>query len=404
MGNTPKVCIFTETYYPVIGGGETQARALADGLIKNGLSVIVITRRSQDRLSKVESYGPIKVYRLGPTGRQHLKKWGLLFTSFPALYQLRRQYELIFVSGYRVIGISAVIMSKLLRKTCILKADNNGEMSGAFFKGGLERAGLDLGAIPFRLMLWMRNHVLRRADCFVAISTDIQEELAANGVKPESKIVQIPNSVDIDVFHPVSEDEKRGLRSKLRLPDKEKFVTYTGRLVSYKGLPSLLKAWQILVKLHANAGLLLVGAGSMDIYNCEEELKAYVQSQGLQESVFFYGEVQNIHEYLQASDIFVFPTEREAFGISLIEAMACGLPVISTPVGGLKDILEHRQNGLVVEPGDEDKIYKAIEALLKDDHLCFSLGQAALRTVEETYSTETVTQEYETLFRGYLNQ
>lgn len=402
MVNAPKVCILTETYYPVMGGGETQARSLAEGLIKSGFSVIVLTRRTQVGYRKLEHYGAISVHRLAPSGSQHFMKWGLLFTSLLALYQLRRQYDLIFVSGFRVLGISAVIMGKLMRKTCILKADNNGEMSGAFFKGGLERFGLTLESRLFRLILRMRNRILLQANCFVAISSDIREELILNEVTPESKIVRIPNSVDIDIFQPVCNDEKLELRKRLKLPIKDKFIAYAGRLVSYKGLPLLLRVWQKLEKVHKNAGLLLIGAGSMDIFNCEGELKDYVQTHGLQKSVFFCGEVKNVHEYLQASDVFVFPTEREAFGISLIEAMACGLPVVTTSVGGLKDILTHGLNGLVVAPGDGEAICEALDALLKDDSLSSSLGVAAVRTIGKRYSVEMVTREYDELFRSFL--
>jgi glycosyltransferase involved in cell wall biosynthesis len=113
--------------------------------------------------------------------------------------------------------------------------------------------------------------------------------------------------------------------------------------------------------------------------------------------------VDNVHEYLQASDIFVFPTEREAFGISLIEAMACGLPVISTSVGGVKDILQHRRNGLVVEPGDSRPLYDALDALMTDSALSTRLAQSAWRTVQERYSDPTVIPKYVELLRDVRN-
>jgi glycosyltransferase involved in cell wall biosynthesis len=127
-----------------------------------------------------------------------------------------------------------------------------------------------------------------------------------------------------------------------------------------------------------------------------------VQIRNLQESVFFAGEVHNVHTYLQASDIFVFPTEKEAFGISLIEAMACGLPVIATAVGGLKDILEHGKNGWVVRAGDEDGLHQALHRMLSDPVLAESLGQAARQTVQERYSAQQVTQAYVDLFKKLL--
>ena len=96
-----KICIFTETYYPVMGGGETQAQLLAEGLIDHGHSVILLTRRSDPSLEKHERYGELDVYRLAPVGNGQLKKWGLILSGFSALISLRRQYDLIFVSGYR---------------------------------------------------------------------------------------------------------------------------------------------------------------------------------------------------------------------------------------------------------------------------------------------------------------
>ena len=73
-----KICIFTETYYPVVGGGETQAQLLAEGLTAQGHSVLILTRRSDVSLKTHERYGDLDVYRLPPSGVGQLKKWGLL--------------------------------------------------------------------------------------------------------------------------------------------------------------------------------------------------------------------------------------------------------------------------------------------------------------------------------------
>ena len=81
---------------------------------------------------------------LAPVGSGQLKKWGLLLSSLPALVRLRDQYDLIFVSGYRIIGLTAVLVGKLLRKPVVLKADSQGEMSGEFFESGLKKFGVSL--------------------------------------------------------------------------------------------------------------------------------------------------------------------------------------------------------------------------------------------------------------------
>jgi glycosyltransferase involved in cell wall biosynthesis len=339
MNGHPNICIFTETYYPVVGGGETQARLLAEGLVAENYKVMVLTRGTNKSQKSSEVVGGVEVFRLPPVGHQHWKKWGLLFTGLLALIRYRKNYDLILVSGYRVIGLAAVFVRLITGKICILKADNNGEMSGDFFTGGLSRYGLRKKSVLVSLFLILRNAVLRRAHAYIAISSDIRNELIQHGKIPAHKIHDIPNCVDPSIFHPVNTAEKLEIRKNLGFPEKALLVVFTGRLVSYKGLFTLLKSWEQISKEHTNVALLLVGGGSLDIYNCEDELKDYVQRKHLQDCVYFMGEVQNVSIYLQAADIFVFPTEKEAFGISLIEAMACGLPVISTDVGGLKDII-----------------------------------------------------------------
>jgi glycosyltransferase involved in cell wall biosynthesis len=400
--SNPKVCIFTETYHPVIGGGETQARALAESLVSNGFPVIVLTRRSDASLQKFERSGGVTVYRLPPVGKQHLKKWGLLLSSIPALIKLCRHYDLILVSGFRVTGMAGVMVGKLLGKHSILKADSLGEMSGEFFTAGLAKWRLRPASVLVRIFLLLRNMIVKRADAFVAISSAVKGELAIHGVNRKA-VHMIPNSVDTELFHPVSRQERQEIRAILGLPSDDMIVTFTGRLVSYKGLPLLLRVWQEIQRRHANVSLLLVGSGGLDIHNSETELKEFVTANCLEHSIRFIGGVHNVYEYLQASDLFVFPTESEAFGISLIEAMACGLPVVSTSVGGIRDILQHRVNGLAVNPGDFQELYDALDTLLTDHALADNLGRAARQTVEEKYSETSVTAKYVALFRSIVD-
>lgn len=393
----PKICILTETYYPVVGGGETQARLLAEGLAANGCPVVIVTRRSDPLQERIEKYGAATIYRLPPVGRGQLKKWGLLLAAFPALIKLRREYDLIFVSGFRIVGIAAVLVSRLLGKGCVLKSDSQGEMSGEFFRDGLAKFGLPLSWLPFRLFLGLRNNILKKADAFAAISPEIAGEYLSAGIRPEAVHI-VPNSVDTARFYPVSDSQKAGLRRSLGLPQGDKIVTYTGRLVSYKGLPLLLRVWREIRQKHENASLVLVGEGGLDIHNCEAELRAYVTANDLQHSVLFTGSVGNVAEYLQASDIFAFPTENDAFPSSLVEAMTCRLPVITTPVGAIKTIVSGGENGLLVQPGDFDQLYGALETLLVDSGLALRLGHAARQTVLDNYSAEIVTKKYINLF------
>ena len=396
-----KICIFTETYYPVVGGGETQCRLLAEGLITNGHSVTVLTRQSDAALRKHENYGDVRVYRLSPVGSGQLKKWGLLLSSLPALVRLRDQYDLIFVSGYRIIGLTAILVGKWLRKPVVLKADSLGEMSGAFFESGLRKFGISRSTLPFRLFLGIRNAILKKADAFSALSPEIASEWTSNSV-PLNKIHVIPNGVDTAIFAPANSEQKSFLREKLNLPQSAIIAIYTGRLVSYKGLPLLLKVWNQIRFRHKNAILLLAGTGGLDIHNCEAQLRDYVKSAGLEKNVWFLGSVQNIPEYLQAADLFVFPTEKDAFPSSLIEAMACGLPIVTTPVGAIKTIVVHQETGLFVQPGNFEQLLELLDFMLSNQILTFGLGQAAWQAVQNQYAAENITRHYISLFQTAL--
>ncbi len=110
----PKICLLTETYYPVVGGGETQTKVLAEVLVDNGFAVIVVTRRSSRSLAKAENIGSVPVYRTPPVGAGHLRRWGMLLAAFPTLLSRSGQYDIIYVSGFKALGITAVLFSKIL--------------------------------------------------------------------------------------------------------------------------------------------------------------------------------------------------------------------------------------------------------------------------------------------------
>ena len=396
----PRLCLLMETYYPEIGGGETQGRLLAEGLAEQGIRVTVLTRRSGRDLARSETIGGVPVRRVGPAGRGRLRKWGLLLTVPPALVAMRGSYDVLLVAGFRILGLPAVLTGKACGKTCLLKAESNGEMSGAFFGPGLARWGLSPSFPPIRLLLRGRNAVLRRADAFVSLSSEITRELRGGGVS--AKTLTIPNGVDTERFRPVEDAEKRAIRIRLELPSDAPVAVYSGRLVRYKGLPILLRAWREILSRHPAARLLLVGAGGADLHNCEEELRCYVEATGMRESVVFTGFVERVEPWLQAADLFVFPTEEEAFGIALIEAMSCGLPSVTTSTGGILDIVTHARDALVVEPGALVPLREAVQRLLDEPGLAAGLGAEARRTIERRFSRDAMVDRYAELIRAGL--
>lgn len=396
QGTDPGVCLMTETFHPVTGGGETQARVLAEGLRAAGGTVHVVTRLSDAALPRQEIIDGVPVHRIGPSGPGHLRKWGMVLTAFPALIRLRRHYDVILVCGFRVLGIPAVMAGLLLGKPCVLKADSQGELSGRFFDPGLARMGLRHDRFPVRPLVLLRNVLLRRARRFVAMSSVIEREYLEGSI-PANRIAVIPNSVDTAKFRPVPPSERGALRQKLGIPAGRPIAVFTGRLVTTKGLPTLLRAWRPVVAAHPDALLLLVGSGGLGLQNCEAALKRYTSENALEGHVHFAGAVDNVNEYLQASDLFVFPTEEEAFGISVIEAMACGLPVVTTGVDGMRDIVRSGVDALLVPPGDDAALARAIRRVLQADDRFGAMAAASMDSVRERYSVNDVVGSYRDL-------
>ena len=177
--------------------------------------------------------------------------------------------------------------------------------------------------------------------------------------------------------------------------------TDTGRLIGSKGLLLLLEVWSELVEHNRDIQLVLVGTGAGSHDSCESELRAYVKSHNLEDSVLFTGEVSNVNEYLQASDIFVFPSEHEGFSLSLVEALACGLPSVVTAVGEAPELIENYKTGILVNPKDKQDLKGALNWLLHHKDSWAAMKQQA-RQRGEQFSLETIADRYYELFLKLL--
>lgn len=358
------VCILSECAWPDIGGGVTQAMSLANGLIRNGFSVFFLTQTKGLRILRYECVGTVPIFRI-PTFSNRFGKYIMLVPVFFYLCKYKKKYNIIYVPGFRVLGVLGVICARLFRKKCILKAEGIGEFSGEVFRWGSSVLKFPILYKITSIIIKIRNIILKKADRFIAISNVIKDEFTNSGVDPKD-IVYIPNGIDMKRFHPVTNKDKYGLREKLNLPQGKKIFIYTGRLNKGKGLELLLRVWKQIIDSGRDVYLILAGSGSYQFLSVEDELKDFVCENKLEDRVRFTGYVDNIEEYLMASDIFIFPSETESFGCSVAEALACGLPVISTNVGGIPDIVK-KKDGILVNPNSQDELYKAIEEIILEN-------------------------------------
>lgn len=200
------------------------------------------------------------------------------------------------------------------------------------------------------------------------------------------KIVVIPNGVNLSRFRECN---------KLTL-EGDPVILYLGALTTRKGIDILFQAIAALRSELPNMKLHLVGGGTMLSY-----FQHLVENRGICRYVVFHGRVPDVMVpiYYKSADFCVFPSRHEPFGIVALEAMASGIPIIASNIGGLGEIITNGQDGLLFKPGDADALSKAILALNKDSDLRRKLSQTALKTVER-YSWEVVAEEYASLYKN----
>lgn len=392
----PRVCLLTDSYYPVVGGGEAHARLLCGEFRRRGVPVFVLTGHKVEDSPAVEKVDGVPVYRVPPAGFPRLGKYLMLGSSFWRLIRMRRDYDVIYVCGIRTLGLIAVLAARLSGKRCVLRSESRGEVSGGFIWEKTDGRVNPLLRMVFRGPIALRNHVLRKADAFLSIAEVIRAEYEACRV-PQEKIVSIPNGIDVARFSPVSPEAKGGLRRKLGLPEGRLFA-YTGKLNRGKGLEFLLRVWKDWVPHHPGCRILLIGSGAMQFLSCEKELRDYVEQNRLQDAVIFVGSVSNVHEYLQASDFFLFPSESEALPLALLEALATGLPTVASDIGGCRAIVTDGREGRLAPPNDEAAWVAGLDTLVGNPAQASDWARAGRETVVRGFSIAHVAEEHLKLF------
>ena len=396
----PRVLLMAETYHPVLGGGEKHTRTLALGLARLGFTVNVITRKSSADFQIREDDGGVTIYRVGSPGKGRGKKFGMVPQAYRLARALAAESDVLMNGGTRVLALPARAAIAGTRCALVLRPELNGELDGSLALWGRESRDLDRGIVY--LLARFRNALLRRTNAVVAISEAIAREAVEAGF-PREKVHTIPHGIDMSDYAPVTPDRKGALRATLGLPADKLLVTYTGRLIEGKGLETLFAAIKSLAdipRLH----LVLVGSGQGQVISIEEKLRGLALAPALSGRITFTGRVDNVAAYLQASDIFVFPTLDEALGMSAVEAQACGLPAVASRTGGVPDIVEDGVTGILAPPGEVEPLASGLRRLIDDPALRSRYADAARCRTEAKFALETTVSRYADLFRSLTSK
>ena len=207
------------------------------------------------------------------------------------------------------------------------------------------------------------------------------------------RAVRIPNAVDISQF--------RVARTANRDRRRQTVVAYVGAIEPRKGLLTLARAFRLL-KNGRQIRVMVVGGTSPENSQYERKVKEHLRALGLEKNWQFLGARSDVPAVLAASDILCHPAHVEAFSRVILEAMASGLPVVSTVVGGTPEMVDHGVTGILVQPGDERSLAEAIDTLHADRRLAERMGRAGRRKAAKIFSLELHAERVAALYDSLL--
>ncbi|HLX05809.1 MAG TPA: glycosyltransferase family 4 protein [Candidatus Binatus sp.] len=234
----------------------------------------------------------------------------------------------------------------------------------------------------------------RAVDGVIAISGGVADSLAAAGVDRQ-RITVVHSGVDCEHFRPPTADERSDARHALGISDSEILISSVGALEQRKGHRYLIEAIGSL----ADAGkfkCLIAGQGS--IHKVLQGEIAVIRSL---ERIKLLGRVDDPRQLLWASDIFAMPSLKEGLGVAALEAMASGLPVVASDVGGLREVVEDGRTGIIVPAANASAITSAIVRIAESAELRSQMAAAARSRAVENYSMETMAAQTLALYRDY---
>jgi len=372
------------SFYPTIGGYQTQALRLGNDLIEQGIDASIVTELYDKSLNTSEVMGKLPVRRISANWflrkikyvRKYLwVSWGLSLFCF--LFRKRNDFNILYVYFTDKYSFVAVLCAKLLGKRIVMR------------EGVAIRKRVSNRNKPRWNANWggrFSRKTIVKSDIFVAVSRELSILLKNEGIS-EERIRYIPNGIPIE--KPIKSDENTSGQNAL----------ITGRLSdNLKGVDILLKAWAIVISKFKDAHLTVLGDGPE-----KTKLEKQAKDLGVYKSVHFCGYKTNVKDYLAIANIFVFPSRGEGMPNALLEAMAFGLPCIATPVGGIPDIIRDGENGFLVPVEDHIMLANKIMYLFSSPEICNQIGYNAQKRIAKEFSSKKNCERYLSVFKELIN-
>jgi glycosyltransferase involved in cell wall biosynthesis len=384
----PKILIFSTAYYPFIGGAEVAVKEISYRLAGD-FEFDLITARLKKDLPSVEKIGNVNVYRVG-FGSPLFDKLILPFRGALLAYKLNKKSNYFCLWGIMVtFGSGAGYLFNILqiltgrKRVPIILTLQEGDS-----ENHLQYRWFGLIALSWKLSLW-------QTDFLTGISNFLLNRAKKNGYK--GKFALIPNGVDLSIFsQEIGSEIKNDFIKRLNKKPDDIFLVTSGRLAYKNAVDDVISA---LVNLPSNIHFVIIGKGIDG-----QKLQKEANDLGVSSRVKFVGFVPyaDIPKYFSVCDIFIRPSRSEGFGNSFIEAMASGLPVIATPVGGITDFIDDKETGVFCSPDSPVSIVRAVNLLLENETLRKRIISKAYIMVHERYGWDNVASKMKDVFKQIL--
>jgi glycosyltransferase involved in cell wall biosynthesis len=375
---------------PAPGGAETHVLEISKLLKDRGYDLTVYTSdlykevpftRMEKWDSKVENI-PVKRYKaFSMPGELH-------YVFIPGLAKalLKAETDLIHAHSYGYFQVNISGLNKRLRDTPFVLTPHFHPPWSMW--GGDRRK--QLRKVYDKVMA---PTVLNSVDRIIGVSHHEMELLQQIMDIDSSKIRYIPNGIDFSRFEPIPKPNM----FKQKFKPKGNIILYVGRLASNKGLEVLVRAAPAVLKEYPETTFVFVGEDE----GMEETLKTQAKKLGISKNLLFTGHIKSEELFLSAfaaCDVFVLPSEYEAFGIVLLEAMACKKPVIGTRVGGVPEAIGKEGAGVVVEYEDDVALAEEINKLLEDNSRRKKMGEIGRMRVRKNFTWASVVNQIENVY------
>lgn len=382
------------------GGQNVYVAQVANHLATRGYRVDVFTRREDEALPEiVEFINRVRVIHVDAGPRRVIPKERLLpymdeFAENMIAFTRRdrSRYDVVH-ANFWTSGIAAM---------------NFKEATGTPFVITFHALGLvrqlhqgERDGFPAERPQWERR-IIAACDGVIAECAQDREDLIEMYDAPAGKVRVIPCGFDLGELWPV---DKALARGELELPADEHIILQLGRLVPRKGIDNVIRALGCLRRDHKIAPLLLVVGGDTDIPDPTTtpeigRLQTIACEEGVADRVRFTGRRGRhvLRYYYSAADVFVTTPWYEPFGITPVEAMACGTPVVGSRVGGIKSTVRHGRSGLLVPPNDPSALADTLAALYHDPELARTYGEAGRERANRHYTWSYVTDRIESFY------